>query len=278
MFSAINSLKVGFVSTLAVAIGVSGLGMVDTASAAKKDELQRAAVSVYVKPSIEGSQVHYAVSAVNNGKGPAQNTSITIPYNDDLLDLVSVDIKGGAAWVAERDDDSLTVKIEKLTSGGDSRTIDVLFSSDAELSAGAVIGERLSYTWNDSEGSASGLTNLPILNAGQSYFDLAVNPASAPAKTVRAFSSDAIFAPGELITFWYNSPDGVAHELEVKGVSLIDAASTKTKDNGGAFIAADQNGAVYAEFNADGLPAGTYSLVAQGSATGFIATTVFQVE
>lgn len=278
MFSAINSLKVGFISTLAVAIGVSGLGMVDTASAAKKEELQRAAVSVYVKPSIEGSQVRYEVSAVNNGKGPAQNTSITIPYNDDLLDLVSVDIKGSGAWVTDRSDDSLTVKIEKLTSGGDSCTIDVLFESDAELSAGAVIGDRLSYTWNDSEGKSSGQTNLPILNAGQSYFDLSVSPASAPAKTVRAFSSDAIFAPGELVTFWYNSPDGVAHELEVKGVSLVDADSTKSKDNGGAFIAADQNGAIYAEFDAKDLPAGSYSLVARGSATGFIATVAFEVE
>lgn len=278
MFSAINSLKVGFVSTLAVAIGVSGLGAIGTASAAEKELIQRANVSVYVTPINQGSDLIYQVIASNNGKAPAQNTSITIPYNDDLLDLVDVDIAGGPAWVAERDDDSLTVKIEKLTSGGDSRTINVRFSSDASLNSGDVIGERLSYSWNDSEGSASAHTNLPILNAGQSYFDLSVNPASAPAKSVRGFSSDAIFAPGELVTFWYNSPDGVAHELEVKGISLVDAASTKTKDNGGAFIAADQNGAIYAEFDANSLPAGSYSLVARGSTTGYIATTAFQVE
>lgn len=278
MFSAINSLKVGFVSTLAVAIGVSGLGSIGTVSAAEKEPLQRASVSVYVTPSSQGSDLIYQVVASNNGKGPAQNTSITIPYNDELLDLVDVSIAGGPAWVAERDNDSLTVKIEKLTSGGDSRTINVRFSSDANLSSGEVLGERLSYTWNDSEGSASAQTNLPILNAGKSHFDLNVNPASAPAKTVRGFRSDAIFAPGELVTFWYNSPDGVAHELEVKGVSLVDAASTKTKDNGGAFIAADQNGVIYAEFDANSLPAGSYSLVARGSTTGYIATTVFEVE
>lgn len=259
---------------VAVFVGLSGVSGV---SAQRKASVQRANVAVTVNPVLANGSLVYEIAVTNGGKAPAQNTIITVPFDASKLRLEDVQFSGGSAWVTDIQPSAVTVQIERLNSGGDSRTISARFTPLVNLSAGAVLGDRVSYRWSDKEGNGNGLTNLPILNNG-ALFPLNVTPASAVAKTTRTFSSNAIFAPGEFVTMWYTGPDGKSVELEVKGTSLVDAASTKDDENGGKFVIADANGAMNAQFLSENLAPGTYSMVARGNLTGFSAVGTFEVK
>lgn len=274
MRSLIKHIQLALASLMAVLVAVGGVGGV---AAAEKVPEQRADVAVVVRPTQASGTVTYQIVATNGGKGPAQNTVITVPFDASKLRLEDVQFSGGGAWVTDIQPSAFTVQIERLSSGGDTLTINARFVALASLQSGAVLGERLSYRWNDKQGSANGLTNLPILTDGGATFALSGNPASAPARTKRTFATSGIFAPGEFVTMWYTTAAGKAVELEVKGTLLVDAASTDSDENGGAFVIADGNGAVSAQFATDDLAPGSYTMVARGNRTGYVAVASFEV-
>lgn len=275
MRSLIKHIKVGLV---ALAAGLVALGGVSGAAAAEKIPTQRADISVVVKPTAKDGTIVYEISAKNVGKSPAQNTVITVPYDSSKLRLENVQFSGPNAWVTDTRAGSFSAEILSLSSGGDWQNMTVYFTALDVFQPGSVLGDRLSYRWNDKDGSKSAQSNLPILSDGSGMYALNVSPASATAKSTRVFTSGAIFTPDELVTMWYTTPTGKSVELEVKGSRLIDANSTKSEDNGGAFVSADANGAINVQYLTQSLLPGKYTMVARGNSTGFVATASFEVK
>lgn len=275
MRTLIKHIKAGLVVLM---IGLVALGGVSGAAAAEKVPTQRANVSVVVKPTAKDGNIIYEITAKNVGKSPAQNTVITVPYDSSKLRLENVQFSGANAWVTDTRAGSFSAEILLLSSGGDWQTMTVYFTALGVFQPGNVVGDRLSYRWNDKQGSTSALSNLPILGDNTGMFALNASPASATAKTTRVFTSGEIFTPDELVTMWYTTPTGKSIELEVKGARLVDANSTKSKDNGGAFVSADVNGAIKVQYSTESLPPGKYTMVARGNSTGFVANAIFEVK
>ncbi len=271
----IKHIQVGMVALVA---GLVALGGVSGAAAAEKVPEQRANVTVIVKPTEQNGSIVYEIVATNEGKSPAQNTVINVPFDGSKLQLEDVQFSGPNAWVTDTQSGSFSAQILQLSSGGESQIITARFAALSTLSSGSVLGERLSYRWNDKQGSVSAQSNLPILSDGSGMYALNATPTAAAAKTTRTFSSGAIFAPGEFVTMWYTTPAGKSVELEVKGALLVDASSTDSKDNGGAFVIADANGAVSAQYITEDLAPGKYTMVARGNRTGFVAVASFTVQ
>src|SRR5262249_52286462 len=114
----------------------------------------------------------------------------------------------------------------------------VRFQALRNIPVGSVLGDRLTFGWSERQGVSdaerSGRSNLPILAAaGQQFYTLATTPTSGPSGTRYTFSSD-IFAPGESVTIWFNTPDGKVVPVQVNdGVTVIPASSAKHNENSG---------------------------------------------
>ena len=90
----------------------------------------------------------------------------------------------------------------------------------------------------------------------QSLYSFAADPVVAPAGSKHIFSS-YIFAPGETVALWFNTPDGQA----------VAAGRAIANDNGG----------IRQELTTSGFVPGYYSMVAYGTSTEFTAVGTFQV-
>jgi hypothetical protein len=245
------------------------LGGVGSAAAAARSDDKNADVKIEVLKSADQSGLlSYSLSLRNEGGGPARNTHIDLPFDGTALQLVSTEFSKADAWVTEIGSSGLEISAGKIGSGGGALQGTLRF---AALKPGAELTAPATVRWSDEDEGGHSISNRPNLVSARQA--LSVSTAGGD----YIFSAD-VFAPGEHITFWYNTPAGAVVAAEIKNGYVIDAASTDEKDKGADYARADDTGSVSVRLATKGLAPGGYTLVARGNSGGLIAVGAFQVK
>jgi hypothetical protein len=245
------------------------LGGVGSAAAAARSDDKNADVKIEVlKSADQGGVLSYSLNLRNEGGGPARDTHVDLPFDGAALQLVSTEFSKADAWVTEIGANGLEISAGKIGSGGGALHATLRF---AALKAGAELTAPATVRWSDEEEGGRSISNRP--NLGSAVQALSVHAEGGD----YVFTAD-VFAPGEHITFWYNTPDGAVVAAEIKNGYVIDAASTDAKDNGADYARADSNGSVSVRLATKRLAPGGYTLVARGNSGGLIAVGAFQVK
>lgn len=257
------------VLTLTLAVIVAGATGAGSALAAQPGA-GAADVVVTVRPGPQSAEgVAYTIVATNNGTEVAHNTTISVPFDSAALRVLGVQSEGSRAWVKSQPANTIEIQIDQLANGGESVAATVHFARLPGAPAGTGLTQRLTYHWGDGTISGAGRSNLPVANAQPAYA-LTVTPDAG----LQTFKS-GIFAPGEPVTLWYNTPTGVA-KVTFDGAKLTTADDRV--DDSISYIRADADGNISIDFSTAGLAPGAYSMVAHGNWTGFSAVGPFQVK
>jgi hypothetical protein len=168
------------------------------------------------------------------------------------------------AWVTARNDAEGTLSFETGRINNDKaifgRFTFVVLGSAPE---GSHLMDRLTFEWVNEHGERKlGVGNKPIVTVGggdyhREHYTISVSPQVAPTGTKRVFESEPIYAPGEHVAVWYNTPSGES----------VDVGSA----------AADYNGKIRFEMETWGMGDGTYTVVAQGQWSHFTSVGLFDV-
>lgn len=206
-----------------------------------------------------GGTLTITVIIKNRGKGGAKNTVLTLPI-DRRLTAIDARFSRGGAWVSALTATQMVIRIESLPSD-DSVTATLRFRVEPSAAIGDALALQMSTQWADAAGGGAGQSNMSTLAVGAADRSEPVYPlqaevsASQTAPSIRF--STTIFAPGEPVGLWYNTPSGRA----------VTVGTVK----------ADINGAITVSFSTSGLSPGAYSMVAYGHWTEFTAVAPFAV-
>jgi len=245
------------------------LGGVGSAAAAERSDDKNADVKIVVlKSADQGGVLSYNLDLRNEGGGPAHDTRVDLPFDSAALQLVSTDFSKPDAWVTAIGPNGLEISAGKIGSGGGALHATLRF---AALRAGAELTAPATVRWSDEDEGGHSISNRPDVGG-------ALQALSVRAEGGDYVFSTNVFAPGEHITFWYNTPDGKVVAAEIKNGYVIDAASTDEKDNGADYARADNTGGVSVRLATKNLAPGGYTLVARGNSGGLIAAGVFEVK
>jgi hypothetical protein len=222
-----------------------------------------ARLSVVLRPSPSGvvrrgEIVTYTIVATNHGRGPAGGATIAVPFDPQLLTVLDAQFNRADAWVSTLDNARLEIRTGRLDSNGDSVTCTLRLAVAAGAPEGTTLATRLEYRWSDATGGGSGASNRATVRVGESQDDRSILPLEFGADGDALIFGAAHFAPGEPVTFWYNTP-----ARTVIGAGTIEA---------------DAAGVARLRFDDNGLAAGDYSMVAYGSWTGITAVAPFQTQ
>jgi len=228
--------------------------------------VQRPYPNVAVHP---GGIVSYEVEVRTNRSNGVGTVLVHMNFNPSAVQVVSADFfekendtlnerTAGDAWVYHRDDalGKLSYQTGRV-SNNKSIIARIILYVKAEAPVDAMVADRLSYEWQSESGNTKmGLGNQTILAVGasdvqQPHYALTVQPEIASVGINRTLTSESIFAAGEPVALWYNSPQGYTFNVGV--------------------MAADYNGKVGFSFDTWSLGNGAYSVVAHGNWTGFEA-------
>jgi hypothetical protein len=205
--------------------------------------------------------VTYTIVASNNGRANSSNTFITLPFDPATVQVVDAVFSRPGAWVSRVSPNSLEIQTGRLESRGDVITATVRLRTLSAAADGAQLGQRLSYFALDDDNGVLRYSNTTALTAGEAdrhrdIVDLMVAPEAGPVGTKFTFSS-TLFAPGEPVTLWYNTPD-----------NTVKAWKTAV---------ANDEGVLSVVFDTARLPAGFYSMVARGNFTEIVSIVPFEV-
>lgn len=177
-----------------------------------------ARVSVVVQPVpnlsvAPGSIVTFTIVAANYGKGSAKGATISLPVNPLLLHVLDARFDRPAAWVSRNDADMLEIKTGPLAAGDELQAV-VRVQVAAAAPVGASLAQRLSFSWSDRVDGGDGRSNMPGVLVGPASISAELLPlVVAPSADGFSFASD-LFAPGEPVGVWYNTPDGETVPLD----------------------------------------------------------------
>jgi hypothetical protein len=243
-------------------------------AAAARDDQKSADITISVQKSADqAGTLTYSLDLRNDGKGPATSSLIELPFDAAALQLVSTEFSKPDAWVSKVDGSEIEISAGRIGSGGDSLRATLHF---AALQADAALSAPAQVRWNDENGGGRTTSNWPNRNVAPGGIS-ALSVSTAGSDYV--FSSD-IFAPGEPVTFWYNTPGGEVVPSEIKDGYVVAAASTDDDEGeqGASFAGANTDGVVSVRLSTRGLSAGRYSLVARGNSGGQVAVGAFEVK
>jgi len=274
--------------TAVILVGSAGMQSALAAPASSQPKRQPAAdIFLIVQPpaqSTNATTLTYTLTVSNVGTRHANNVDVVIPLNAGAGQVQSIQLGQDQSRVAAQTASSIEVWVGKVEPSTPA-TIALTFAVPPGASA-RPISDRASFTWhNNSIEHGQGQSNLPSIDPSHTIYDLQVAP-SGPSNSF-AFSS-SIFVPGEPVMFWLNTPGGQVIGLYLDGGSLTTASTLIQDDSSTGFkkvkrprsdnVRADAQGEFSLSFAASALPAGSYSLVAHGFASGITAVGAFQVQ
>ncbi len=245
--------------------GVGALLTVGSTATPPPPDPAKVSVTITSKPNVTvgaSDTFTLTITATNHGKGDADDATITLPFDPNLVSVLNATFSRGTAWVSQLNNDSIVIKTGPLESNGDSVSGDVQFQVNANASIGAIISSQADFTWSDQVSGGGGATNTSNLtvssgNTSQPFFTLEVMPFNGTAGITHNFRG-TFFAPDEPVAFWYDTPAGAS-----VGVGRV---------------AADADGVAETTLTTTNLPPGNYTMVAYGIWSNITAVGVFQVE
>lgn len=209
-------------------------------------------VAIWPEPSIRVARngtLTYELRLFNDGSGDARTTRVSLPFDPRQLTVVSSRLDRGAGdWVSEVRSDRVVVTFGELDARS-RRSGFVTFRVAAGLTDNTVLSMRPSFRVTDGRGTREESGNwAPVLAGGGNdsggYVWMIVQPVDGRVGELRTFFTNR-FAPGETVTTWLNTPQGV-RELSVRAQ-------------------ANTQGHTWLEYRPSGLVPGVYQLVAYGN-------------
>jgi hypothetical protein len=210
--------------------------------------VQKANPNVTVTP---GSIVSYTFIVTNHGRGVANDTIITVPFDPSIVSVVDASTSRPETWVSAVNVDSVELRSGPLLSNGGYVTATLRMRLAADLPVGTTVAPRLSYTWNDRSSGGEGTGNLLSLVVGERNMSTARFPLSIETSENGFRFGAAIFVPNEPVGLWYVTPSGRNVELGT--------------------VRANEDGVIDLELLIGDDAPGDYSLVAYGLWSEFTA-------
>jgi hypothetical protein len=219
------------------------------------------AVTIWPKPSIwveRGGLLEYEIRLVNYGRGTAQRTQVTLPYNRNQFTVASSRLNSSKGdWVSALDPQSFTVTFGPLRPG-ERRSGVIVLRVNSALAHATLIDMRASARHDDGTNRSNWAPVLVGNGPSDSTFAwVAVDPTSGPLGTRYNFMSNR-FMPGETVTTWLNMPGGSISPLDLRGT-------------------ANNDGSVWLSLTNNSLRPGTYQLVLYGNRSGITGVASFTV-
>jgi hypothetical protein len=238
---------------------------IDTTPPAFITVVSRASPNITV---IRGGIVTYTVVITNRGRGRARNVIINMPFRRSAVTVLDATFSNSTtAWVSELRGDGLTIRTGPVAGGGAIVIATIRVRVNDTVVNGTAVADRISFEWDDNGDDGLGSTNVPILvvgdsNRNETNYSFVVSPQSGPVGQTRSFESN-IFAPGEPVALWINTPDG-------RNVPLDDLADDDDDDSDQ--FTADEDGVLAIDITLSDFAPGSYTVVAYGTWTEFTAT------
>ncbi len=191
------------------------------------------------------------------------NVTVSMPYNPSVLTILEATFSEPDAWVVQNQPGMLKFETGRL------RQEQPLIATVRGYVLpgapdGARVGDSVFYEWRNESGNYKhGRSNQPTLVVGESsthqdHFGLSINPVRAPRGSALTLVSGPIFAPGEIIALWYDTPGDGPREI--------------------GRVAANPNGALHAQFTTGSVGDGLHYMVARGDWSGISTVGEFYVE
>jgi hypothetical protein len=222
-------------------------------------------VTLWPKPSIlvaRGAFLEYEIRLRNSGKAAATETRVVIPFNKDQVAVRYTSLNANAGdWVSDATPGRFTVVFGRLEPGK-TRTGKVFVQVGDRLDLNTVLNVRASYTWRDGVDGGGQRANWTPVLVGNGPSDapfvwVRVTPDRGAPGTAHTFYTDR-FLPGEAVSTWLNTPQGV-RALSLRGT-------------------ANGDGVVSLTFGSGGLARGTYQMVLYGQRSGLTGVASFVVQ
>jgi uncharacterized repeat protein (TIGR01451 family) len=210
-----------------------------------------------VKP---GNVVEYTVFVRNHGKGSAKNVEVTMPLDPSVVVPLDATFSSEEAWVSELTDNRIVFQSGKIERENGMVSATIRLFVREHVAPGTSLDTRLLV---DGRGVAESLTRsnaLPLVvgdeNIQQPFLPLVADIPAAPENQVYNVTGN-VFLPDERVSFWYHTPQG--EDIPIGTVS------------------ADTAGIASLSVVPFGLPAGHYSIVAEGDWSRVVALYAFQI-
>lgn len=269
-----------------IGLGVGGAGVAAAATPNANDG-RSVNLHITVQPSATapGASFTDAIMVTNVGQNSANDVQVTVPFDPSAVQLLSVQFDQPSSWVTSVGPSEFQAHLGGI--GGDGQNVQMIanFANLPGHTPTNALPSSIAYRFSDNGKTHSGTINTELLPAQA----LTVAQPASMNMTVTTGGmlpiTSAIFAPGEAVAFWYNTPDGQALPLYIHNGKITTehqhkvqlADGTTHERNNGAYLSADAQGAISAPLSASGLEPGDYSLVAHGTSSSATAVITFQV-
>jgi hypothetical protein len=273
-----------------IGVGVGGTGVAAAAETSSAHNGRTANLHIMVQPSAAapGASFTDAITVMDVGQDSADDVTITVPFDSSAVQLLGVQFNQPGAWVTSVAPNEFQAYLGGI--GGLGKDVQVI-ASFAELPGYTptnALPVPIAYHYSNNGQAHGGTINTELLPT-----EAAVAAVAQPASTSMTVTAggtlpinSAIFAPGEAVAFWYNTPDGQSVPLYIRNGQITTekehqerlANGTTHERNNGAYLSADAHGTIAATLSASGLEPGAYTLVAHGLSSSATAIIAFQMQ
>jgi hypothetical protein len=276
-------------AALAGALGLS-IGGAGVAAAAAPDASSGRGTNLHivVQPSAAapGASFTDAITVMNVGQDSVRDVTITVPFDASALRLVGVQFNQPGAWVTSTASNEFQAHLGRIGSQNEAVQASVSFAELPGFATTSALPTSIAYRYSSNGDSHSGTVTTELLATQEPAI---VQPASASMTVIAGGTlplDSAIFAPDEAVAFWYNTPAGQALPLYVRDGQITSqsqhnqhqANGTTHEVDNGAYLNADDQGAIATTLTTTGLEPGVYSLVAHGLNSSATKVVTFRVQ
>jgi hypothetical protein len=270
-----------------IGLGVGGSGVAAAAATPSTSGGHNVNMHIMVEPSaaMSGTSFTDTFMVSNVGGDSATDVRINVPFDASAVQLLGVQFNQPNAWVTSVEPNAFQAHLGGIGSGGQDVQVIASFAKLPGYTSPSTLPVSITYYYSDNGKNHSGVINTQLLPVQA----VAVAQSASVGTIVMAGSTlsinSAIFAPGEAVAFWYNTPDGQALPLYIHdGQITIEkehkehlADGTTHERINGAYLSADAQGLIAAPLSTHDLAPGAYTLVAQGLSSSATAVVPFQV-
>jgi hypothetical protein len=270
-----------------MALAVGGVG-VASAAASSNSSARAVDLQIMVQPSATAAGASFTdtITVANAGQDSARDVNISVPFDASAVRLLGVQFNVPGAWVTSLAPNEFQAHLGGIGSLSQNVQAIVSFAELPGYTPNNTLPVSIAYRYSINGRTHSGTTNTQLLPM---QVVAAAQPAST-SLTVMAGGTlpinSAIFAPGEAVAFWYNTPDGQALPLYIRGDQITiekehkehEADGTTHEQQNGAYLSADAQGAIAATLSTSGLTPGAYTLVEHGLSSSATMIVAFQVQ
>jgi len=276
----------------AALVGAFGLGIggasVAAAAAPDANSERGSNLHIVVQPSAAapGASFTDAITVMNVGQDSVRDVTLTVPFDSSALQLVGVQFNQPGAWVTNTASNEFEAHLGRIGSQDQAVQAIVSFAELPGYTPTNALPTSIAYRYSSNGQSHSGTVNTELLATEEP----AVAQPTSVSMTVIAGGTlplnSAIFAPDEAVAFWYNTSDGQAIPLYIRDGQIttqhqhnqhLADGTTHERDNG-AYLNADDQGAIATTLTTTGLEPGVYTLVAHGLNSSATKVVTFQVQ